>query len=196
MRSSSRASADVLSIRALNRATLERQMLLRRAAVSVEEAVERLVGLQSQAPIPPYFGLWTRIEGFVPHDLSRLIEARRVVLIALMRSTIHLVSARDCLALRPLLQPVLERAHQGTYGKRLEGLDPAEIAAAGRALVEERPRTLGEVGALLAERWPGRDPAALSSAVRALVPMVQVPPRGLWGASGPATHATAEAWGG
>lgn len=169
-------------------------MLLRRADVSVEEAAERLVGLQSQAPTPPYFGLWTRLERFVPDDLSSAIEDRRLVRIALMRSTIHLVTARDCVELRPLVQPVLERAHLATYGKRLEGIDPEEVAAAGRALVEERPRTPAEVGALLAERWPGRDPAALSGWVRALLPLVQVPPRGLWGASGQATHTTAEAW--
>jgi Winged helix DNA-binding domain len=188
------APAPVLSRRALNRATLERQLLLRRATLPVADAVAHLVGLQSQAPNPPYVGLWTRVEGFRHQELSRLIEERRLVRIALMRSTIHLVTDRDCLALRPLVQPVLERAVQGTYGRRLEGLDLAQVAAAGRALVDERPRTLADVGALLAEKWPGRDPAALSSAVRALVPLVQVPPRGLWGKSGQALHTSAEAW--
>jgi hypothetical protein len=148
--------------------------------------------MQAQAPDPPYVGLWTRLEGFRPDDLSRLVEERAVVRIALMRSTIHLVTARDCLALRPLLQSVIDRGFRGGFGLRLEGVDTAALAEAARELVEERPRTFAEIGAALGERWPDRDPAALSAAAR--LPLVQVPPRGLWGRSGPAAHTTAEAW--
>jgi hypothetical protein len=73
-------------------------------------------------------------------------------------------------------------------------VDIEALSAAGRALLEERPRTAKELGVLLRERWPGRDPASLARAVRHLVPLVQVPPRGVWGMSGPAAHTTAEAW--
>jgi hypothetical protein len=93
-----------------------------------------------------------------------------VVRIALMRGTIHLVSARDCLALRPLVQPVLDRALATTYGRHLAGLDPGELAAAGRALTEQEPRTFSELGALLARQWPAHPPDALAQGVRALVP--------------------------
>src|ERR671933_2797574 len=99
----------VLTLRELNRATLARQMLLRRRQLSVIEAIEHLVGMQAQAPNPPYVGLWTRLACFRPDELARLITDRRAVRIALMRNTVHLVSARDCMKLRPLVQPVLDR---------------------------------------------------------------------------------------
>jgi hypothetical protein len=183
----------VLGPRALNSATLERQMLLRRQRLSAEEAIEHLVGMQAQAPAPPYVGLWTRLEDFHPDELARLILNRRAVRVALMRNTVHLVSARDCLTLRPLVQPVIDR---GLYGNRagIEGVDLEALSAAGRALLEEMPRTAKELGVLLREQWPERDPASLARAVRHLVPLVQVPPRGVWGRSGQTTHTTAEAW--
>jgi hypothetical protein len=187
-------SGDVLGRRALNRALLARQGLLERWKIPVEEAIERLAGLQSQAPNPPYYGLWSRLEGFHPDALTQLIVDRKVVRIVMMRSTIHLVTARDCLALRPVLRPVLERALHGTFRRQLEGLNLNEIAAFGRELVEERPLTFAELGKRLDARWPGRHPLALTNVVRARLPLVQVPPRGLWGASGAATHTTAEAW--
>lgn len=187
-------SGDTLGLRALNRALLERQMLLRRWKLDPSEAIEHLVGLQAQAPDPPYFGLWNRLDGFRPDSLARLISQRRAVRLALMRSTIHLVTARDALSLRPLVQPVLERSLQGGWGRHLAGLDLAAVAAVGRALLAERPLTAKELGRVLAEQWPDRDPATLANVVRALVPLVQVPPRGLWGASGPSAHTTIEAW--
>ncbi|MQA13396.1 MAG: winged helix DNA-binding domain-containing protein [Pseudonocardiaceae bacterium] len=186
---------DVLSRRALNRAMLERQLLLRRGSWTVPEVIEHLVGMQAQAPTPPYFGLWTRLTGFRPDDLAGLITGRQVARIALMRGTVHLVTADDCLALRPVVQPVLQRslAHS-THGKQLTGIDTAELVATGRDLVEQRPRAGVELGELLARRWPDRDPTALSMAVRCLVPLVQLPPRGVWGAGGQLTVTTAEAW--
>jgi hypothetical protein len=193
-KSKSTATGDVLSQRALNRALLERQMLLRRAAISVDEALERLVGMQAQAPNPPYPGLWTRLEGFRLEDLAQRIRDRRAVRVALMRSTIFLVTARDCLALRPVLAAELERWGLSVFGKQAAGMDLAELAAAGRALVEEAPRTFQELGLLLVERWPDADQSALGNLVRNLVPLVQVPPRGVWGEGGPAAHTTAEAW--
>lgn len=171
-------------------------MLLRRQRLSAGEAIEQLVGMQAQAPAPPYVGLWTRLEDFHPDELARLILDRRAVRVALMRNTVHLVSARDCLALRPLVQPVIDR---GLYGNRahragVEGVDIEALSGAGRTLLEEKPRTAKELGEILRERWPERDPASLARAIRHLLPLVQVPPRGVWGKSGPAAHTTAEAW--
>jgi hypothetical protein len=183
----------VLSLRELNRATLGRQLLLRRQKLPTLQAIEHLVGMQAQAPTPPYVGLWTRLEGFQPEELACLITDRRAVRVALMRNTVHLVSARDCLALRPLVQPVIDR---GLHGRRagVDGVDLEALSAAGRILLEEKPCTARELGELLREPWPERDPSSLARAIRHLLPLVQIPPRGVWGKSGPAAHTTVEAW--
>jgi hypothetical protein len=180
----------------LNRALLERQLLASRRKMSVAKAIEHLVGMQAQVPDSPYIGLWSRLSEFRTEDLSKLIERRAAVRLALMRSTIHLVTARDCLALRPVLQEVQRRnLYVGSpWGRRIEGMDVDELIAQGRALLEERPRTLGQLGRALGERWPDRDAASLGYAVRNLVPMVQLPPRGLWRANGVTACTTAEAW--
>jgi len=184
-----------LGVRALNRALLDRQSLLRRRKLSVTAMVERLVGLQAQAPVPPYYGLWSRLTDFRPEQLSGLLESRGVVRIVLMRGTIHLVSAADCLFLRPLVQPALTRSlGSSVYSAQLAGLDPVELADEGRALLTSQPMSPAELGAAMTRRWPDRDPLALANAVRTHVPLVQVPPRGLWGRSGAARHAPATEW--
>jgi Winged helix DNA-binding domain len=194
---------DTLSARALNRALLDRQLLLRREplpgaagarADRVIETVEHLVGLQAQAPFPPYYGLWSRLDGFRPADLAELLLTRKVVRIGLMRGTIHLVSADDCLRLRPAVQSVLERGLRANFGRQLTDVDRAALARAGRELVEDRPMTFSELGDALAPRWPQYPPNALAQGVRALVPLVQVPPRAVWGQAGQAAHTSAEAW--
>lgn len=187
-------AVPVLSRRALNRALLARQLLLHRSKMPVVDALSHLVGMQAQAPTPPYFGLWSRLADFRHEELSGLIIDRQVVRIVMMRSTIHLVTATDCLALRPLLQSVQDRGLKGSYGRHLTGLNTDAVAAAGRALVEEQPRTYSELGAMLQKQWPGCDAASLASVVRTQVPLVQVPPRGLWGESGLALHTSVEAW--
>ncbi|WP_336205168.1 winged helix DNA-binding domain-containing protein [Nonomuraea sp. LPB2021202275-12-8] len=191
----------VLSRRELNRATLERQLLLRRARMPVVAAVEHLVGLQAQTPHSWYAGLAARLEDVRPEEVADLLVRREVVRIALMRSTIHLVSARDCQWLRPLVQPVLDRDlfSNFTHRKPVEGLDMDELVEAARPLLEEKPRTSKELGALLAEHgraagWGERAPASLAYAARNRMALVQVPPRGVWGAGGAIAHTTAQAW--
>jgi hypothetical protein len=197
---------DTLSRRDLNRATLARQYLLERASVPAIDAIEHLGGMQSQAPLAPYVGLWTRLTDFVPDELSQLTEQRRVVRLNLMRNTVHLVSARDALDWRGLFTRLHAADYAAHFGARFgPGRDTgneAEDALLHRArgLLAERPRTRAELGRLLAEdrqlaeTWPGADPGTLAYAVTHHIPLCQVPPRGVWGKNGPATWAPVEGW--
>jgi hypothetical protein len=184
-----------LELRALNRALLARQLLLRRRRMTATAAVEHLVGLQAQNPASPYLALWSRLSAFRPEHIAEPLVARALVRTVVMRGTLHLVSADDCVGLRPALHDVLARMYGSSeLGKALGGLDLSAVVATGRRILDEAPLPNSELGPRLAEHWPGRDPASLAHAVRALLPAVQVPPRGVWGASGVATWAAAETW--
>jgi hypothetical protein len=191
---------DRLSLRALNRATLERQLLLRRAALAPRQAVEHLAGLQAQAPLAPYVGLWTRLAGFRHQQLKDLLTERAVVRAHLMRNTVHLVTAEDFVSFRPLFQPKIDRDLAAHYGRNLArgaqgvGVDLAEVRQAARALLAERPLTRSQLAAELAPRWPDHDPVSLAYAATHLLSLVQVPPRGLWGETGQAAFFLADAW--
>ena len=187
---------EVMTQRALNRATLARQRLLARVRSSALDTVAHLVGMQAQVPRDPYTGLWSRLEGFEPDAVASQIATRAAVRAPLMRATIHLVTAEDCRVLRSVLQPVLERAFRSgsPFGRRLPGVDLDELVQVGVRLVEEEPRTRAELRSLLGERWPDRDADAMAYAITYLVPLVQVTPRGLWDTSGRATWTTVGSW--
>jgi hypothetical protein len=183
-----------LSARGLNRATLDRQFLLSRHPLTALDAVRRLAGLQGQAPLAPYVGLWSRLAGFEPTELSGLISQRRVVRAPAMRGTVHVLDSDDLAAFRSLFSPLLAGVLETNFRKSLGDADPAELALHSARLLAERQLTRAEIGRALAPRWPAADPMALAYAATYLVPVVQVPPRGLWGKSAQATFAEAEAW--
>jgi winged helix DNA-binding protein len=164
--------------------------------MSATDAIEWLVGLQAQNPADSYVGLWSRLENFRTDDLATLITDRKAVRMGLMRATIHLATARDALALRPVVQPVLERTFRSSspFGRNLVGVDIGRLLKIGRELVDERPRTSAELRPILHKRWPKRDQDSLVAALGFLLPLVQVPPRGVWGKSGQARRTTLEAW--
>src|SRR5690348_11221201 len=186
--------ADRISPRALNRATLARQLLLDRSAQTAAQAITHLAGLQAQAPLAPYVGLWTRLAAFRPDHLENLLNERGVLRAHLMRNTVHLVDTADYLRFRPLFQPPMDRALAGNWGRRLAGVDLAALRETAAVLLAETPLTRVALARALAPRWPGHDPAALAHAASHLLPLVQVPPRGLWGQAGPAAFTLASAW--
>ncbi|MGO1072068.1 winged helix DNA-binding domain-containing protein [Lysobacter sp. CA199] len=182
-------------MRALNRALLARQLLLERSALSPLEMIERLIGLQAQAPNPPYLGLWTRLREFSLDQLSQAMQAREIVRATMMRGTLHLVSARDYRALRPVLQPVLKRLTlQSGHAKALEDLDLAQVRQAGVAALRAQPLSATALGEALRAHWPNHDTAGLALLVRSVEALVHVPPAGLWDSHKAASFATAHDW--
>lgn len=186
---------DRLSLQALNRATLARQFLLTRTDLAVAEVVRHLIGLQAQNPHTWYIGLWSRITGFQPEHAADLLLNRRLARIVLMRSTLHLVTASDAVQLRTLVQPALDRDLSPII--RQPGFDQvntADLVAAAKVLLEEQPLTASALGSKLQEQWPDHQPSHLAHAVRNLLPLVQIPPRGLWGRNGRSVHVPADTW--
>ncbi|MET7300571.1 winged helix DNA-binding domain-containing protein [Embleya sp. NPDC005575] len=186
----------VLDTRTLNRATLARQLLLDRADLPVLDAVAHLAGLQAQEPQEPFVGLWSRLHAFDPVTLSELLVERRVVRTHLMRRTVHLVTADDALAWRARHDTMLRQRVLGTYRSDLDGVDLDELAAAGRAIMTDgEPRTMTELARAVAEHWPTPQPRALGEMlVAALVPMAQLPPRGLWRTRAGVRNARLSSW--
>lgn len=184
----------ILSQRALNRATLHRQLLLDRQAMPVLDAVRRLVALNAQDPNPPYLTLWARLTGFIPDQLTRLLYDKRVVRSSLLRATQHLATAEDYRWIRPLLQGTLVRAWRGAFGRVMNSLDPDDVAATARTLLTGRTLTRPQLRDLLIERFPGADPMAISWSVQALLAIVHPPPSGTWNTHGATPFALAEDW--
>ncbi len=187
----------ILSRRELGRATLARQLLLERVPRPVSDTLEHLVGLQGQVPKVPHLALWSRLTDYAPAELDGLMTARAVVRTQLMRTTIHTVTTRDALALRPVLQPVLDRVFSGTaWGQRLRGTDVGPAVATARDLLATRPLTRAALTRELAARQPTLDAESVAFGVSYWVPWVQPPPRGLWGASGPPVMTPLDTWAG
>nr|WP_255426576.1 winged helix DNA-binding domain-containing protein [Pseudonocardia sp. C8] len=173
---------------------LARQLLDRRSTLPAIGAVEHLVGLQAQEPLEPYVGLWSRVDGFIPRDLVQLLEERHAVRTLLMRRTLHLVSAEDCLQLRPVHHRMLVTRMYGTLRRQLPGVDLDELAEAAAPHFTGEPRRTTDVARILASRWPDVARRDLADALGTVVPLVQVPPRGLWGRTAPATCLTTGSW--
>ena len=172
-----------LTLRELNRATLARQLLLRRHRLTVTRAIERTAGLQAQWPPSPYVGLWTRVEGFSADDLTRTIARRHVVKATLMRRTLHLVTARDYLAYGGIYRASLIRELERQCAVLGDDVDLAE---AGERLAElaagqprKRPELLAQLG-LPKLRIQERSPWLLTYGLSAYAGLVNGPESSVW----------------
>ena len=167
-------SERVLTTRELNRALLARQLLLERLRLPLPRALERVAGLQTQYAPSAYIGLWSRLRGFALADLTRALERRRAVQATLMRSTIHVVSARDFWLFSEGIGPSREKWWLQTWGKAdAAGADLAAIRAQLRSELGGRTWHRNELAELLDAHgstvWSG-----------VWVPLVRVPPSGTW----------------
>ena len=143
---------EVLSRRALNRATLARQRLLHRGGDTALGMVERLVGLNAQDPDPPYVGLWSRIAGFEIDDLTGRLFDRSVVHGSLFRGTQHSDRSGRGHAAHP--EPGAGGAVAGT---RPGGAGPlGAVPAADPAPASDGTWGRGKTPFVLAESWLGR----------------------------------------
>lgn len=187
-------AVPVLTPRALNRALLARQLLLERSHLDAVDAVRHLVGLQAQAPLAPYVGLWSRLRGFTPDDLATPLKARAVARATLMRGTVHLVTAEDALQLRPWTEPAIVRGFAGGFSGRLTTEQTEAVLGLGQELLAAAPRSRAELREQFGRRWPQWDVDAMAYAVSYLLPTVQPTPRGVWGERGRAELTLMTSW--
>jgi hypothetical protein len=171
---------DVLTQRDLNRALLARQLLLERQDLGAAEAIGRVAGLQAQASVPPFVGLWTRLRDFAEAELQQLIDDGTVVRATMMRHTIHFVRAEDYAWLRPTIQPALDANFGGQTGKRLAGVDIEPFLRSARSEFRKRPLTFAEVKQLIRAKAPDGDVDAIAYGVRTRIPLIGVPNGTRW----------------
>lgn len=173
-------SSSNLTLRQINRATLARQMLLERQAVSPLEAVETLAGLQAQEATPPFLALWTRIANFERDHLMKPLREHRILRATAMRGTLHLLSVKDFLSFRPLLQPMLTGGLK-VLGKRGEGLNIPVLAKHGEEFFSKGPAVFEDFRGHLGTLYPDADLRAMAYAVRLHLHLIQVPDDSVWG---------------
>lgn len=186
---------SILSLRALNRATLARQLLLKRHRLTPVAAVERLAGMQAQVARPPFVGLWSRLERFTRQDLIHAIEQREIVRATMMRATIHLVSRADYLAWRMPLQAMLTRGLRSLFGADLRQLDVATLTDAARRRFETDPCTFANLRSHLKAQFPSLNERAMGYMARTELPLVQTPAPGAeWAFPASASFTVADGW--
>jgi hypothetical protein len=185
--------AHVMSLRALNRALLARQLLVSRDPIPVVDAIERLVGLQAQWPKPAFIGLWSRLAAFRREDLLDVVQSRQLVRATLMRATIHLMSARDYGHWRPWLQPSLVQG-LARFKDRNAGIEPEALLALARPFLAEAPRPFEALRQHLTTHFPTLDERMMGHTVRMHLPLVQIPTAAPWGYPQTTDWALADDW--
>ncbi len=174
-----------LTARQLNRATLGRQLLLRREPLDAVEAVRRVVALQAQSAASPYLGLWNRVEGFEPSSLADAFAEQAIVKASLMRITLHAVHGDDYPAFHAAMLGSLRasRLHDARF--RTSGLTIPEADALMPHLLAslDRPLTGAQIEEIMQARV-GQGQTRAWWALRTFAPLVHAPTGGPWSFSG------------
>lgn len=165
----------------LNRATLARQLLLRRQPLGVEEGVRQVVALQGQHAASPYLALWNRLVDLDPRDVDEALRRQALVKATLMRVTLHVVHVDDHATMHAAMQPTLRgaRLNDGRFTGSGLGVADADALLPGLAELTRRPRTVAEIEEWLAGRHPGAA-RALWWALRSYAPLWHAPTGGPW----------------
>ena len=182
----------VLTRRELNRALLERQLLLERKPLSAVQAVERLGGLQAQSTPSPYLSLWTRLDGFERDELTKALTGRRLVKALLQRGTLHVVAPRTYWAIMTVRRELAASLWPPSYEARLPAARIAELAEDVQAQLDGNELTYDEVRALLEPHArEGVPPTFLWRRVQGNAYVIHVPPSGIWGYGGRGVYTAA-----
>lgn len=181
-----------------NRTLLHRQHLLERIDEDAVEVIDRCVGLQAQDPQAPFYALWSRLADFDPAEVDELLSERELVRMPLQRGTVFLMDALDARWIRPAVQKVFDTSLARTHLPALTAVDVDEVVAVAHGLLTEESPESGVPGArlraALGERWPEAPVESLTALVRGRLPLVQTPPRGLWGRSGAPAFRLLDDW--
>ena len=161
----------VLGQRALNRALLARQLLLDRAPLSIEEAIEQVGGLQTQYAPSGYVALWTRLAGFERGALTKALDDRTIIQATLMRTTIHMVSRREFWRYAAGVRQARRAWALRTPGQAAGEQEMVEAAARIRAALADGPRSVKELGDI---------GGGFVGSLGLWVDLVRVPPSGTW----------------
>jgi hypothetical protein len=184
-----------LTARALNRTLWLRQRLAEPVAADPVGMVAHLVGLQAQEMRSPYLSLRARIRDFDPASLSDAIADRRLVRFLSLRGTVHVLTPDDALVLRPWVQPALDRiSRSNELSRPARDLASADLEIAVREALSGGPLPVASLGRSLGEAFPGVPEGALRNAARERVPLVQLPPRGLWKRGGAVVYDLVDRW--
>ena len=182
----------VLGRRELNRALLQRQLLLERLPLSAVQAVERLGGLQAQATSSPYFSLWARLERFERDELTAALRSRRLVKALLQRGTLHVATPKHYWAVSTVRRQLAPTLWPPSGEARLPAKEIARIAQLVAADLDGAELSLKEVQALLQPHAREGVPATfLWRRVQGQVPVIHVPPSGIWGYGGHGVYTAA-----
>ena len=171
-----------LTDRQLNRATLGRQMLLRREPLGVVDAVRRVMAIQAQEAASPYLALWNRLAPYDPADLGAAFADRTVVKASLIRLTLHAVVAEDYPSFHNAMLSSLRASRLNDRRFTTSGLSTADADALLPHLAEftRRARTKAEIEALVQTRLGERDHPRAWWALRTFAPLHHAPTGGPW----------------